>query len=141
MCSAIFGALLLVVLRAPGLEGMEHAGMALTATSQSTSDRVTSDADQAIRWLRDSWVTAQIELRLLTNRDVNVADVRVRTRDGVVTLDGTVPSMEARLAAQEDARRVDGVKSVINHLQVGSTAGAPPQGIPPAPSPPSSGSM
>ncbi len=82
--------------------------------------RMNSAADTAVRWFRDSWVTVQIELRLLTNREVDVTQVRVNTRDGIVTLDGTVATSAARTAAQEDAQRVEGVTTVVNRLQVGS---------------------
>ena len=81
--------------------------------------RMNSAADKAIRWFHDSWVTVQIELRFLTNREVSVTQVRVNTRDGVVTLDGAVTTSAARTAAQEDAQRVEGVTTVVNRLQVG----------------------
>lgn len=37
---------------------------------------------------------------------------------GVVTLFGIVPSQDAKTAAAADARKVSGVKSIVNKLQV-----------------------
>jgi osmotically-inducible protein OsmY len=38
--------------------------------------------------------------------------------DGVVKLKGTVSSVEKKAKAEEIARKVDGVKSVVNNLEV-----------------------
>jgi hypothetical protein len=38
--------------------------------------------------------------------------------NGVVTLSGVVPSVEARQAAEEITEQVNGVKSVINDLKI-----------------------
>jgi hyperosmotically inducible protein len=42
----------------------------------------------------------------------------VDTRDGIVTLFGIVPSQDAKRAAEADVRKVSGVQSVRNELQV-----------------------
>jgi osmotically-inducible protein OsmY len=44
--------------------------------------------------------------------------IDVDTNGGVVALNGTVESADQRARAEEIARRVSGVKSVINNLQV-----------------------
>ncbi len=132
MYPTIFGALLMVAFHFPGLDLAPERSAAPSARYAESTNNASSDVDRAVGWIRDSWMTAQIELRLLTNRDVNVTDVHVQTHDGVVTLEGTVPSQDSRMAAQDDARRVDGVKQVINHLRITSEA---------APANPSSGSL
>jgi osmotically-inducible protein OsmY len=45
-------------------------------------------------------------------------DINVDTEDGVVTLFGVVPTKEAKAAAEADVKKVAGVKSVDNALQV-----------------------
>ena len=45
-------------------------------------------------------------------------DINVETHAGVVTLFGIVPSQDAKSAAEADARKVSGVKRVVNELQV-----------------------
>ena len=59
---------------------------------------------------------------LLFDPRVNSAKVSVRVKDGVVTLSGTVDSMQAYNAAEYDARTRLGVERVRNHLKI-----APPE--------------
>jgi hyperosmotically inducible periplasmic protein len=142
MYAPLLGALLMIAFRFPGLDiAPESGGGPPPRVVESAPVRIGPEADRAIGWIRDSWVTAQIELRLMTNRDVNVTQIHVQTRDGVVTLEGAVPSQDARSAAQDDARRVDGVRTVVNHLRIASEAGAPPRDTRTGPAAPSSGSL
>jgi osmotically-inducible protein OsmY len=67
---------------------------------------------------RDMWITTDIKMRLMASDRVPALDVNVDTRDGAVILFGAVPNAEARLAAVTEARKVEGVKSVENQLQV-----------------------
>ena len=66
----------------------------------------------------DTWITSATKMRLLTDSRTPALDINVETRAGVVTLFGTVHSQEAKAAAAEDARKVSGVKRVVNDLQV-----------------------
>jgi osmotically-inducible protein OsmY len=47
-------------------------------------------------------------------------DIGVTVKEGVVKLRGTVPSAAAQWEAERIASRVEGVKSVINHLEAAS---------------------
>lgn len=67
---------------------------------------------------RDAWITSATKMRLLADRRTSALDTNVDTRGGTVTLFGMVSSQEAKFAAEEDARKVSGVKQVINELQV-----------------------
>jgi osmotically-inducible protein OsmY len=49
---------------------------------------------------------------------VNSAAIGVATRDGIVTLTGTVPSFMERFAAERAAKRVYGVRAVVNEIEV-----------------------
>lgn len=49
---------------------------------------------------------------------VDAADVKVEVRDGRATLSGTVPTYNARTAAEEDARAIVGAGIVDNQLTV-----------------------
>jgi hyperosmotically inducible protein len=66
----------------------------------------------------DLWITSATKMRLLTDSRTPAHDINVETRAGVVTLFGIVHSQEAKAAAAEDARKVSGVKRVVNDLQV-----------------------
>lgn len=60
----------------------------------------------------DTWITTQIKAKLLTNKQVSAANVKVVTEDRTVYLLGTVSHAEAK-AATEVARFVDGVGRVV----------------------------
>jgi hyperosmotically inducible protein len=66
----------------------------------------------------DLWITSATKMRLVTDSRTPAHDINVETRAGVVTLFGIVHSQEAKAAAAEDARKVSGVKRVVNDLQV-----------------------
>ena len=67
---------------------------------------------------RDLLITSATKLRLLADSRTPALEINVDTTDGDLTLFGMVPSNEAKVAAEEDARGVSGVKRVINMLQV-----------------------
>lgn len=50
--------------------------------------------------------------------EVEVRDVGVTVHDGVVTLTGTVESFLKKWAAERAALRVEGVRAVVNHIEV-----------------------
>jgi len=66
----------------------------------------------------DTRITAATKLRLLRDSRTPALDIGVETQGGVVTLSGTVTSLEAKVAAGEDAKKVSGVGSVLNQLEV-----------------------
>lgn len=67
---------------------------------------------------RDLWITSAAKMRLLANSETPALEINVDTSNGVVTLFGTVPSERAKQAASEEVRKVGGVKSVNNDLQI-----------------------
>ena len=73
----------------------------------------------------DLWLTAETRLGLLADPKLRGIDASVDCRDQVITLFGIVPSADAKRAAEQDARRVSGVRSVRNELQVVATAKQP----------------
>jgi hyperosmotically inducible periplasmic protein len=66
----------------------------------------------------DTWITSATKMRLLADSRTPGLDINVETRAGVVTLFGIVPSKDAKTAAEANARKVSGVKKVVNELQV-----------------------
>jgi osmotically-inducible protein OsmY len=59
-------------------------------------------------------------VRLVLDRDpaVHAAGIQVDSRDGVVRLDGTIPSASERTSVGHDAWYVWGVRDVIDHLTI-----------------------
>jgi osmotically-inducible protein OsmY len=86
----------------------------------------TADAEYGVRDAsRDMWITSMTKMRLLADSQTPALDINVDTRNGVVTLFGIVPGKEAKKAAEADARKVSGVKRVVNELQVVARAKQP----------------
>jgi hyperosmotically inducible protein len=66
----------------------------------------------------DSRVTAKTKLAMVADERVKGRQITVETKNGVVTLRGTVVTEEARAAAEDIANAVSGIKSVKNGLRV-----------------------
>lgn len=66
----------------------------------------------------DQRISAAVDYRLVQAPNVAAVDIRVRTVDGRVTLDGIVSSPEAARTAARAAWSVDGVRDVIVRLRV-----------------------
>src|SRR5258706_13339053 len=66
----------------------------------------------------DAWITPDAKPRLLATADVPALDINVDTNGGVVTLFGTVPSEASKKLAAAEVKKIDGVKTVDNQLQV-----------------------
>ncbi len=66
----------------------------------------------------DAWITAKTMIALFADDRVSGWDVNVNTRNGVVALRGNVNSAEAKRAAENVARGIEGVRDVRNELQV-----------------------
>jgi len=66
----------------------------------------------------DMRITSAVKLRLLSDGDTPATKISVDTSRGYVTLFGTVDNEKQKVAAETDARKVDGVQGVQNELQV-----------------------
>jgi len=74
---------------------------------------VTARAD-----VKDSWITTKAKIVLLTTDGFSVNGANVDTIHGNVVLHGTVGTTADRTRAEQTVRKLDGVKSVKNLLQV-----------------------
>src|SRR6185295_15820564 len=99
------------------------AAAPLTAGAQSKMEEtkekakaVTQDAKTAVS---DTWITSKTKIALFADERVKGREVSVETmKGGVVHLRGKVDSAEAKAAAAEIAKGIEGVQSVKNDLQV-----------------------
>ncbi|HVL69799.1 MAG TPA: BON domain-containing protein [Vicinamibacterales bacterium] len=66
----------------------------------------------------DVWLTTKVQSKYFLDDDVKGRAINVDTRDGVVTLNGTVSSEAERRQAIALARNTDGVRDVVDRLQV-----------------------
>jgi hyperosmotically inducible periplasmic protein len=98
------------------------AAAPLTAGAADTADKAKEQAQtttqEAKTMVTDSWVTSKTKISLFGDERVKGTQVSVDTTKGVVHLRGKVDSAEAKSAAGEIAKGIDGVKSVKNDLQV-----------------------
>jgi hypothetical protein len=81
----------------------------------------------------DAQVASDVQNKI--NGDSNIPDkqLNINANNGVVTLTGTVASDAARNAAANDAAQVEGVKTVVNNLEVAPTSAAADQNAQPQP--------
>ena len=98
------------------------AAVPVTAGAADTADKVKDKAQtttqEAKTMVTDSWVTSKTKISLFADERVKGTQVSVDTTKGVVHLRGKVDSDEAKSAANEITKGVEGVKSVTNDLQV-----------------------
>ncbi len=68
--------------------------------------------------LTDDEIRDKVMLRLASDRDVKGGGIQVDVKEGVVTLSGKVREDRQKTKAEHLARKVQGVKQVVNQLQV-----------------------
>jgi len=97
------------------------AGPAYAQTSAdkpTMKEKVEQKTEQAKTGVTDSWITSKTKIALFADDRVKGRQVHVETKDGVVMMRGKVDSPEAKSAALEIAKGIEGVKNVKNELQV-----------------------
>ncbi len=75
----------------------------------------------------DQQIVTDIQAKLYGDPNVSSRQIEVQSNNGVVTLSGTVGSDAERTSTANDASQVEGVKSVVNNLQVAPAAAASSQ--------------
>src|SRR5215218_189013 len=100
-------------------EGAEQAGDAL----ERGAARVEAEAGPVAR---DAGITAKVKAKLIADPEVNALHIDVDTLDGRVTLSGKVASEDLKAEAEKLASRTEGVKEVVNRIQVAGEAPPPP---------------
>jgi hyperosmotically inducible protein len=100
------------------------AGAAFAQTTPAPRDQQSAPATRGTESkdtktaVADSWITAKTKIALFADDRVSGMDVNVTTINGIVKLNGKVDSTQAKAAAEEVARGIDGVRQVQNNLQV-----------------------
>jgi hyperosmotically inducible protein len=85
-----------------------------TSGAQDTSRAVAQTTD-------DVGVTTRVKTALIAESQLNSRNIDVDTRNGIVTLSGTVPDKGQSDRAAQLAKGIDGVKQVENRLKVGAS--------------------
>ena len=68
--------------------------------------------------VKDSWLTAKTKIALFADDRVKGREVNVETKQAKVFLRGKVDTSDAKMAAEEITKGVEGVAAVKNELQV-----------------------
>lgn len=66
----------------------------------------------------DGWISTKVKAKLTTERFSNITNIEVNVTNGVVTLAGEVPNEKVRAEAEAEVWQIEGVRRVINNLQV-----------------------
>jgi hyperosmotically inducible periplasmic protein len=97
----------------------------LKQSASQTADRIKSESVKAGEKLEDVWLSTKIQAKFVGDREIKARDVKVSAHDGVVTLTGSVLNESERQLALTLAKNTDGVKQVVDNLDV-QVAGPPP---------------
>lgn len=98
-------ALLLGLPFTPAWADEPTAGL-LLAAGESTMD----EAGEAVS---DTWITTKVKSALLVDDSTPGMDINVETKDGVVSLSGTVATEAEREMAITKAKQIQGVREVM----------------------------
>ena len=92
-----------------------------TGIDDPMQDRAREGADKAadaMPDLSDAGITTKVKSKFLGDTDVPGLKIDVDTKEGVVTLTGTVETAAEKQRAMELAKATDGVKDVVDRIKV-----------------------
>jgi hyperosmotically inducible protein len=83
----------------------------------------TSVAASQVSTVKDGWLVMKVHSEMVDEDVLSGSNIDVDVKNGVVTLQGTVPSEAARSRALAVAKANDGVKSVVDQLKIAPARG------------------
>ena len=90
-------------------------GAAFAQTEPEEEPRTSNEATEVVT---DAWITSKVKADLLAADEVAGTAINVDTKDGMVTLNGTVKSRAEADKAVARAKSIEGVKQVTSNLKV-----------------------
>ena len=103
-------------------EQLERAGDQVAAGAEQVGEALERGAEQVEAEvgpvLDDAAITARVKARLIADPEVKGFQIDVDTVDGRVALNGKVASAEQRSEAEDLARGTQGVRQVVNLIQI-----------------------
>jgi hyperosmotically inducible protein len=76
-------------------------------------------ASAQVNTIKDAWLVMKVHSEMVDEDVLDGSNIDVDVKNGVVTLQGTVPSEAARSRAVAVAKANDGVKNVVDQLKIG----------------------
>lgn len=104
-----------------GLAGCGKTEDKVASTERDISSSISDKSAKVGQAMDDTAITTKVKTELLAQKDVNGTAISVDTKNGQVTLSGTVPPAQIS-RAEELARKVDGVREVVNQLKADTAA-------------------
>ncbi len=83
-----------------------------------------SSAVAQVSTIKDGWLVMKVHSEMVDEDVLSGSDIDVDVKNGVVTLQGTVPSEAARARAIAVAKANDGVKNVVDQLKIAPARGS-----------------
>jgi len=79
---------------------------------------VSAPAQAQVSTIKDGWLVMKIHSEFVDEDVLSGSNIDVDVKNGVVTLQGTVPSEAGRARAIQAAKNNDGVKNVVDQLRI-----------------------
>ena len=87
--------------------------------AEKTKDAVSKTGEV----ITDGWISSRIKTKFMADEALRASSIKVDTNDRVVTLSGAVADEAAHTKALAAAKEVEGVKRVVDKLQIASKVG------------------
>lgn len=98
---------------------LKQSVLALATLLVLTGAVACSSTQPASVQVDDSVITTKVKAKVTADPELNPFEIHVTTNEGVVRLSGTVESASDRTEAGKLARNTEGVRRVVNDLQIG----------------------
>jgi osmotically-inducible protein OsmY len=100
-------------------DGAEKVGEKTKDGAEKVGEKTKAGLSKTGEVITDAWITSRVHSKFVGEDLLKDSDINVDTKANVVTLRGTVISAAAKARAITEAKEVEGVKSVVDHLTVG----------------------
>src|SRR5262249_59898904 len=99
-------------------EGISKATDKTKEGASTAADKSAQGIAKAGEAITDVWIKARVKSKFVDEDVLKGSDIEVDVADHVVTLSGTVPSEAGRSRAVDEAKKVDGVRQVIDKMTI-----------------------
>jgi hyperosmotically inducible protein len=106
---------------ARAVDGVRRVASEIRSPDELADSEIWEDTDgmdAASSAASDAWLTTKAKVKLMAEPGLSPFGVNVDTRDGIVSLFGTVGTQDVKTRAGSQVRSISGVKGVENDLQV-----------------------
>ena len=100
-------------------DGAEKVGEKTKEGAEKVGGKTKEGLSKTGEVITDAWITSRVHSKFVGEDLLKDSDINVDTNNHIVTLRGTVMSAAAKTRAVAEAKEVEGVKSVVDHLTVG----------------------